>query len=160
MLYLINYKKDLQKNYKEKKMKNIAQKIKKDWKFFSILAVAVILIWMLVFYSLDVSDKVYNTSEKIEAEGSIKDVTPGMKIEQKIKATRNNFKRVDIQFEPLKEQNNIAGKVTIGINDEKQQPKRQLQETILEKIMYMNLTLKIKKNPKIKNMYYGYSLKK
>ncbi len=73
---------------------------------------------MLVFYSLDVSDKVYNTSEKIEAEGSIKDVTPGMKIEQKIKATRNNFKRVDIQFEPLKEQNNIAGKVTIGINDE------------------------------------------
>lgn len=99
-------------------MKNIAQKIKKDWKFFSILAVAVILIWMLVFYSLDVSDKVYNTSEKIEAEGSIKDVTPGMKIEQKIKATRNNFKRVDIQFEPLKEQNNIAGKVTIGINDE------------------------------------------
>ena len=98
-------------------MKNIAQKIKKDWKFFSILAVAVILIWMLVFYSLDVSDKVYNTSEKVEAEGSIKDVTPGMKIEQKIKATRNNFKRVDIQFEPLKEQNNIAGKVTIGINE-------------------------------------------
>ena len=48
MLYLINYKKDLQKNYKEKKMKNIAQKIKKDWKFFSILAEAVILIWMLV----------------------------------------------------------------------------------------------------------------
>ncbi len=70
-----------------------------------------------------------------------------MKIEQKINAIQNNFQRVDIQFEGFKEQSNIAGKVTIGIDDpngKNIKEKKQLLGIILEKIVYMSLILKIK----------------
>ena len=98
-------------------MKNIANKIKKDWKFFLLLGISIVLIVLMILYTLRVSDKVYNVSEKVEVQDTIKEVTAGMKIEQKINAIQNNFQRVDIQFEGFKEQSNIAGKVTIGIDD-------------------------------------------
>lgn len=98
-------------------MKNIANKIKKDWKFFLLLGISIVLIVLMILYTLRVSDKVYNVSEKVEVQDTIKEVTAGMKFEQKINAIQNNFQRVDIQFEGFKEQSNIAGKVTIGIDD-------------------------------------------
>ena len=74
-------------------MKNIANKIKKDWKFFLLLGISIVLIVLMILYTLRVSDKVYNVSEKVEVQDTIKEVTAGMKIEQKINAIQNPTKK-------------------------------------------------------------------
>lgn len=98
-------------------MKKINIKLMHNWKFLSILIIAIISILLIAFYTLQISDKVYKTSEKVNANDYIKDVKLGDVIEQKIIAKENNFERIDIEFEPLKSENSIAGKVVIGIND-------------------------------------------
>ena len=95
-----------------------ANKLKKDWKFFLILFISVIAIISMAFYALRVSDKLYNTSEKIKADQYIKNINLGTIIEQKIISDKNNFERVDIVFEPLKEEYGNFCDVTIGIKDE------------------------------------------
>lgn len=86
-------------------------------KFLIILFVTIILMLLSSFYSLGISDKIYRTSEKIEATDYIKDIEVGKKYEQKIIAEENNFQRIDIQFEPLTNEQNISGEVVIGIDD-------------------------------------------
>lgn len=99
-------------------MEKIKAKLIKDWKFFSVLIIAILALLMISFYALGVSDKLYRKSEKIETENYIQNIEKGNVIEQKITAKENNFQRIDIQFEPLKQEYNIAGKVVIGIKDE------------------------------------------
>lgn len=90
---------------------------KKNLKFPIILGIIILLILLMAFYSLKVSDKFYKTSEKVEASDYEKNLVVGKKLEYKIKADENNFARIDIQFEPLKSEKNIAGEVVIGIDD-------------------------------------------
>ncbi|MCI8444442.1 MAG: DUF2142 domain-containing protein [Clostridia bacterium] len=100
-------------------MEKIKENLRKDWKFFSALIIAIIALLMIAFYALGVSDKLYRKSEKITTEDYIQNIEEGNKIEQKIRAKENNFQRIDIEFEPLKEQIEVAGKVRISIQDEK-----------------------------------------
>ncbi len=99
-------------------MEIIKEKITKDWKFFSIIMIVILAIIMMSFYAVGISDKLYKTSDKIEVKDYIHNIECGNIIEQKIIAKEDNFQRVDIQFEPLKEETNVAGKVSINIKDE------------------------------------------
>lgn len=98
-------------------MKNIKEKLKKDWKFFLAIVVTIVAFLMLSFYTLRISDKLYKTSSIVTSDSYIENINPGDIIEQKIIATDNNFKRIDIQFEPFKEKSDVAGKVRIGIKN-------------------------------------------
>ena len=94
------------------------EKIKQDWKFFLIFFISIIAIIAMAIYALGVSDKLYNTSENIETDNYIKNIKVETIIEQKILSNQNNFERVDIDFEPFKDEYGNFSEVTIGINDE------------------------------------------
>ena len=94
------------------------EKIKQDWKFFLIFFISIIAIIAMAIYALEVSDKLYNTSENIETDNYIKNIKVETIIEQKILSNQNNFERVDIDFEPFKDEYGNFSEVTIGINDE------------------------------------------
>lgn len=101
---------------------NIIQKctsnLKKDWKFFLILFISIISIIAMDFYALGVSDKLYNTSEKIDANQYMENINGQTVVEQKIISDQNNFTRVDIDFESFKDEYESLGNITIGIKDE------------------------------------------
>ena len=94
------------------------EKIKQDWKFFLIFFISIIAIIAMAIYALGVSDKLYNTSENIETDNYIKNIKVETIIEQRILSNQNNFERVDIDFEPFKDEYGNFSEVTIGINDE------------------------------------------
>lgn len=94
------------------------EKIKQDWKFFLIFFISIIAIIAMAIYALEVSNKLYNTSENIETDNYIKNIKVETIIEQKILSNQNNFERVDIDFEPFKDEYGNFSEVTIGINDE------------------------------------------
>ena len=94
------------------------EKIKKDWKFIVILILGVIAMLSIGFYSLGVSDKLYNVSEDLNPNKNVEDIKVGTVVEQKIISDQNNFERIDIEFEPFKDEYNIDGIATIGIKDE------------------------------------------
>ena len=93
-------------------------KLKKDWKFFLILFISIIAIIAMAFYALGVSDKLYNANEKIETDKYVENINVGTIIEQKIIGDKNNFERVDIDFEPFKDEYGNFCNITIGIKDE------------------------------------------
>ena len=93
-------------------------KLKKDWKFFLILFISIIAIIAMAFYALGVSNKLYNASEKIETDKYVENINVGTIIEQKIIGDKNNFERVDIDFEPFKDEYGNFCNITIGIKDE------------------------------------------
>ena len=93
-------------------------KLKKDWKFFLILFISIITIIAMAFYALGVSDKLYNASEKIETDKYVENINVGTIIEQKIIGDKNNFERVDIDFEPFKDEYGSFCNITIGMKDE------------------------------------------
>ncbi len=119
-------------------IQKVKAKIKQQWKFLTILIISVIAILMTANYVLGITDKLYNKSETIEAQESVKDIKQGDKIEQKIVAAENNFQRVDIQFNPLKEETNVSGEITIGIQDENGQTIE--EETIIRNNIRENTT--------------------
>ena len=94
------------------------QKLKKDWKFFLILFLAVIMLLSISFYSLGISDKLYIKGEEINADKYIENISQGTIIEQKIISQNNNLERIDIEFEPFKDEYNIAKEAIIGIKNE------------------------------------------
>ena len=93
-------------------------KLKKDWKFFLILFISIIAIIAMAFYALGVSDKLYNANEKIETDKYVENINVGTIIEQKIIGDKNNFERVDIDFEPFKDEYGNFCNITIGMKDE------------------------------------------
>lgn len=94
------------------------QKLKKDWKFFLILFLAVIMLLSISFYSLGISDKLYIKGEGINADKYIENISQGTIIEQKIISQNNNLERIDIEFEPFKDEYNIDKEAIIGIKNE------------------------------------------
>lgn len=91
--------------------------IKKDWKFYGILTIAVLIIVLIANYALTIEEKLYTTGEVQEETGTLEDVTTGTEIVQTFVAVDDNLEKVKIDFEPYKEDVNCGGKVTIGIKD-------------------------------------------
>lgn len=91
--------------------------LKKDWKFYGILTIAVLIIVLIANYALAIEEKLYTTGEVQEETGTLEEVTTGTEIVQTFVAVDNNLERVKIDFEPYKEDANCGGKVTIGIKD-------------------------------------------
>ncbi len=91
--------------------------LKKDWKFYGILTIAVLIIVLIANYALAIEEKLYTTGEVQEETGSLEEVTTGTEIVQTFVAVDNNLEKVKIDFEPYKEDANCGGKVTIGIKD-------------------------------------------
>ncbi len=90
---------------------------KKDWKFYGILTIAILIIILIANYSLKIEEKLY-TSGDIQLEtGTLEEVTTGTEIVQTFVAVANNLEKVKIDFEPYKEDVNCGGKVTVGIKD-------------------------------------------
>ena len=91
--------------------------LKKDWKFYGILTIAVLIIVLIANYSLKIEEKLYTTGEIQEETGTLEDASAGTEIVQTFVAIDNNLKKVKIDFEPYKEDVNCGGKVTVGIKD-------------------------------------------
>lgn len=91
--------------------------IKKDWKFYGILTIVVLIIILIANYTLQIEEKLYTTGEKQEETGTLEDVTTGTEIVQTFFAVANNLEKVKIDFEPYKDDVNCGGKVTVGIKD-------------------------------------------
>ena len=91
--------------------------IKKDWKFYGILTIAVLIIVLIANYAVTIEEKLYTTGEVQEETGTLEDVTTGTEIVQTFVAVDDNLEKVKIDFEPYKDDANCGGKVTIGIKD-------------------------------------------
>ena len=91
--------------------------LKKDWKFYGILTIAVLIIILIANYALVIEEKLYTTGDVQEETGTLEEVTTGTEIVQTFVAVDNNLEKVKIDFEPYKEDANCGGKVTIGIKD-------------------------------------------
>lgn len=91
--------------------------LRKDWKFYGILTIAVLIIVLIANYALAIEEKLYTTGEVQEETGTLEEVTTGTEIVQTFVAVDNNLEKVKIDFEPYKEDANCGGKVTIGIKD-------------------------------------------
>lgn len=91
--------------------------IKKDWKFYGVLTIAVLIIVLIANYSLKIEEKLYTTGEVQEETGTLEEVSTGTEIVQTFVAVDNNLEKVKIDFEPYKEDVNCGGKVTVGIKD-------------------------------------------
>lgn len=91
--------------------------LKKDWKFYVVLTITVLIIILIANYSLKIEEKLYTTGEMQSTTGTLEEVTTGTEIVQTFIAVDNNLEKVKINFEPYKEDANCGGKVTIGIKD-------------------------------------------
>lgn len=91
--------------------------IKKDWKFYGILTIAVLIIVLIANYALKIEEKLYTAGEVQEETGTLEEISTGTEIIQTFVAVDNNLEKVKIDFEPYKDDANCGGKVTIGIKD-------------------------------------------
>lgn len=91
--------------------------IKKDWKFFTILTLAIILITMVATYSVGIQYKLYKKGDFQDSTGVVENVKQGTEIEEKFIAKENNLQKVLIDFQPYKDSSKCGGKVKIGIKD-------------------------------------------
>ena len=91
--------------------------IKKDWKFYGILTIAVLIIVLIANYALKIEEKLYTAGEVQEETGTLEEIATGTEIIQTFVAVDNNLEKVKIDFEPYKDDVNCGGKVTIGIKD-------------------------------------------
>lgn len=91
--------------------------IKKDWKFFTILTLAIIIITLITTYTASIQFKLYEKGENQDATGVVVGVKQGTKIEEKFIAKENNLQKILISFEPYKDSLKYGGEVIIGIKD-------------------------------------------
>ena len=90
---------------------------KRDWKFYGILTIAVLIIVLIANYALNIEEKLYTTGEVQEETGTLEEIITGTEIVQTFVAVDNNLEKVKIDFEPYKEDAKCGGKVTVGIKD-------------------------------------------
>ena len=91
--------------------------IKKDWKFFSILTLAIIIITLIVTYTVSVQYKLYKEGKTQGATGVLTEANQGTEVEQKFIAENDDLQKISIDFEPYATEVKCGGKVTIGIKD-------------------------------------------
>lgn len=91
--------------------------IKKDWKFFSVLVVAIILILLVATYTVSIKDKLYTKGQTQEATGVIENVETGTKISQSFIGIDDNLEKVTIDFEPYKNEITTGGQVLLSLKD-------------------------------------------
>lgn len=92
--------------------------IKKNWKFFLILGISILLITMLVNYICEINYKLYDTTEKKEGTSLEKEMKQDDVISQSFIASKNNLNKVMIELDPKKEDVNAGGEIVVGIKKE------------------------------------------
>ena len=128
--------------------------LKKDWKFFSIITIVIILIMLLATYTAEIKNKFNTKSEKQEATGVVEKVEVGTEITQNFQALDNNLEKIVLDFEPYKDDMNCGGKVLVGIEDSEGkviQEKEITRNYVREKTEY---TLKFQKQKDSKGKQY------
>ena len=133
--------------------------IKKDWKFFSIITIIVILILLMATYTVSIKNKLYTKGVVQNATGVIESVEEGMEILQSFVAVEDNLEKVVLDFEPYKNEGNCGGKVIVGIKDNNGniiQEKEITRNYIRENTQY---TLMFKSQKDSKNKQYDIYIK-
>ena len=91
--------------------------MKKDWKFFSLLTVVILLILLVATYTVSLKNRLYTKGEIQEATGVVQGINQGTEILQSFIAIDNNLQKVILDFEPYKDEGKCGGKVIVGIKD-------------------------------------------
>ena len=91
--------------------------IKKDWRFFCSITVAILLILLVATYTVTLKNKLYTKGMLQEATGVVQEVNQGTEILQSFIAIDDNLGKVILDFEPYKDESNCGGKVIVGIKD-------------------------------------------
>jgi len=128
--------------------------LKKDWKFYSILSVAILIMILIATYTASIKNKFYTKGEVQEATGVIEEAEQGTEISQSFVAIDDNLEKVTIDFEPYKEEVNCGGKVVVGIKDSEGKILKEKEITrnyVRENTKY---SLKFKKQKKAKDKEY------
>lgn len=126
--------------------------IKKDWRFFCSITVAILLILLVATYTVTLKNKLYTKGMLQEATGVVQEVNQGTEILQSFIAIDDNLGKVILDFEPYKDESNCGGKVIVGIKDSDGNVIKEQEITrnyIREKPKY-TLTFKKQKNSKDK----------
>lgn len=92
--------------------------IKKNWKFYVTIICAIIIEIFLTTYSINIKDKLYRKIKIENSDDYIENISENSTITQTFIATNDNLEKLYIKFNPLKQQDNIGGEVSIGIKDE------------------------------------------
>lgn len=126
--------------------------IKKDWKFFSILTLAIIIITLIVTYTVSFQYKLYKEGKTQEATGVLTEVNQGTNVEQKFVAENDNLKKVSIDFEPYKNEAKCGGEIVIGIKDNEGNiiKEKTITRNYVRESQYYILSFKKQKNSKDK----------
>ena len=133
--------------------------IKKDWKFYFIITIGILLIVLLSIYMVDINGKLYTKGQVQLSTGDIEEINVGTEINQTFIAIDNNLQKVNIDFEPYKTDVNCGGEVIIGIRDENGNIIKENKITrnyVREK---ENYTLKFDKQKDSKNKKYNVYIK-
>ena len=96
----------------------ILEELKKNWKFYTITNVSIILIILLMTYMVNISDKLYKKIDYKIGDSYVEDIDTDTTITQKFIAEYNNLEKLYIEFEPFKDSSNVGGDVLIGVRDE------------------------------------------
>lgn len=96
----------------------ILEELKKNWKFYTIMTVSIILIILLMTYMVNISDKLYKKIDYKIGDSYVEDIDTDTTITQKFIAEYNNLEKLYIEFEPFKDSSNVGGDVLIGVRDE------------------------------------------
>lgn len=96
----------------------ILEELKKNWKFYTIMNVSIILIILLMTYMVNISDKLYKKIDYKIGDSYVEDIDTDTTITQKFIAEYNNLEKLYIEFEPFKDSSNVGGDVLIGVRDE------------------------------------------
>ncbi len=97
---------------------NIPLDFKKNWKFFTILVVSVLLMLLFTTYIVSVTNKLYDITDVKKATGVVEEVTIGTVLEEQFLAIEDNLEKVIVHFEPYADDLSYGGEATIGIKDE------------------------------------------
>ena len=96
---------------------NMKIDIKKDWKFLSIITIAILLILLVATYAVSIKNKLYTKGEVQKETGVIEKIEQGTEISQSFVAIDNNLEKIILDFEGYKDDINCGGKAIIGIKD-------------------------------------------
>ena len=73
---------------------NIPLDFKKNWKFFTILVVSVLLMLLFTTYIVSVTNKLYDITDVKKATGVVEEVTIGTVLEEQFLALEDNLEKL------------------------------------------------------------------
>lgn len=91
--------------------------LKKDWKFYTVLLISIIVVLLIITYTVSIKNKLYTSGSVQEATGNIEKIEENSELIQSFVAVENNLEKVIIDFEPYKDAANCGGRIKVGIKD-------------------------------------------